>query len=109
MASVEGRQMWLGVVQPSGIPEVHVYSSRGSEPCFTWEFQWKSRLDDTPRAILSQKCPDIEVTTDIIVIYIVLVNTVLLSSVGLGALCFVESIRWFNDCLLWSRKSCKRI
>ena len=61
MASVDDRQMWLGVEQAGSIPEVHVYSTHGADSSFMWEFQWKSRLDETPLAILSQKCPNVQV------------------------------------------------
>jgi serine/threonine protein kinase len=64
MGSVAGQQMWLGIEQPDGIPELRVYGSPGAEVGFPWEFRWKSHLDKTPLAILSQKNtdPDSQVT-----------------------------------------------
>jgi hypothetical protein len=58
MGSVAGQQMWLGIEQPDGIPELRVYGSPGAEVGFPWEFRWKSHLDKTPLAILSQKNTD---------------------------------------------------
>ena len=73
MASVAGRQMWLGVEQPGGMPELRVYSSPGAEIGFTWEFRWKSHLDETPCAVLSQKNTDSQVSY-ILPLLLVLVN-----------------------------------